>query len=137
MGGGGLYSTAGDYLTFLRALLAGGGAILQPGTVAQMGRNQIGPMAAGALTTSTPMLSLDYEPMAGAPKGWGLGFLINHEACPAGRGAGALAWAGLANCYYWLDPAAGRAGVLMSQVLPFGDPKVLQTFEAVEQLAYA
>ena len=137
MGGGGLYSTATDYLAFLQALLAGGGPILKPETVAEMSRNQIGPMAAGALKTSNPMLSLDYEPMAGAPKGWGLGFLINHDAGPAGRGAGALAWAGLANCYYWLDPAAGRAGVLMSQVLPFGDPKVLQTFEAVEKLAYA
>lgn len=137
MGGGGLYSTVGDYLTFLRALLAGGAGVLKPETVAEMGRNQIGPMAAGALKTSNPMLSLDFEPMAGAPKGWGLGFLINHEPGPAGRGAGALAWAGLANCYYWLDPAAGRAGVLMSQVLPFGDPKVLQTFEAVERLAYA
>lgn len=137
MGGGGLYSTAGDYLAFLRALLAGGGPVLKAETVAEMSRNQIGAMAAGALKTSNPMLSLDYEPMPGAPKGWGLGFLINHDAGPAGRGAGALAWAGLANCYYWLDPAAGRAGVLMSQVLPFGDPKVLQTFEQVERLAYA
>lgn len=137
MGGGGLYSTVGDYLTFLRALLAGGGPVLQPQTVAEMSRNQIGPMTAGALKTSNPMLSLDYEPMAGAPKGWGLGFLINHEPGPAGRGAGALAWAGLANCYYWIDPAAGRAGVLMAQVLPFGDPKVLATFDALERLAYA
>ncbi|MGA0602980.1 serine hydrolase domain-containing protein [Caulobacter sp. KR2-114] len=137
MGGGGLYSTAGDYLTFLRALLAGGGPILRPETVAQMGRNQIGPLGAGALKTSNPALSNDYEPMAGAPKGWGLGFLINHDPRPAGRGAASLAWAGLANCYYWLDPAAGRAGVLMSQVLPFADAGVLSTFDAVEALAYA
>jgi CubicO group peptidase (beta-lactamase class C family) len=141
MGGGGLYATAGDYLTFLRAMLRGGaldGArILKAETVAEMGRNQIGSMQASVLKTSNPGLSNDFEPMPGAPKGWGLGFLINHQGVDGGRGAGALAWAGLANCYYWLDPAAGRAGVLMSQVLPFGDPKVLQTFDAVERLAYA
>ncbi|MBS0410332.1 MAG: beta-lactamase family protein [Proteobacteria bacterium] len=141
MGGGGLYATAGDYLKFLRAILGGGaleGArILKAETVAEMARNQIGDLGVGALKTSNPMLSNDFEPMAGQPKGWGLGFLINHGPGPAGRGAGALAWAGLANCYYWIDPAAGRTGVVMSQVLPFADPKVLETFEAVERAAYA
>jgi len=141
MGGGGLYSTAGDYLRFLRAILGGGaldGArILKAETVAEMTTNQIGDLNPGALKTSNPGLSHDFEPMPGAPKGWGLGFLINHGPGPAGRGADSLAWAGLANCYYWIDPAAGRAGVTMAQVLPFADPKVLETFDAVERAAYA
>ncbi len=140
MGGGGLYSTAPDYLTFLRAILGGGalgGArILQEETVAAMMTNQIGDVAAGVLKTSNPSLSNDFEPMPGLAKGWGLGFLINHAPVAAGRGAGSLAWAGLANCYYWADPAAGRAGVLMSQVLPFADPRVLATFDAFERATY-
>ena len=45
-GGGGLHSTAGDYMRFLRMLMNGGeldGArVLQPQTVADMGRNHIG-----------------------------------------------------------------------------------------------
>ena len=126
MGGGGLYSTAPDYLTFLREE-----------TVAAMMTNQIGDVAAGVLKTSNPALSNDFEPMPGIAKGWGLGFLINHAPVAAGRSAGSLAWAGLANCYYWADPAAGRAGVLMSQVLPFADPGVLATFDAFERGAYA
>lgn len=141
MGGGGLYGTAGDYLTFLRAILGGGALegvrILKEETVAAMTANQVGDIEAGALKTSNPSLSNDFEPMPGIGKGWGLGFLINHQPGPAGRGAGALAWAGLANCYYWADPAAGRAGVLMAQVLPFGDPGVLATFDAFERAAYA
>lgn len=141
MGGGGLYSTAPDYLTFLRTILGGGalnGArILKEETVAAMMTNQIGDVAAGALKTANPALSNDFEPMPGIAKGWGLGFLINHAPVAAGRGAGSLAWAGLANCYYWADPAAGRAGVLMSQVLPFADPGVLATFDAFERAAYA
>ncbi len=141
MGGGGLYGTAGDYLTFLRAILGGGTLhgkrILREETVTAMTTNQIGDIRAGAMKTSNPTLSNDFEPMPGIDKGWGLGFLINHQAGPAGRGAGALAWAGLANCYYWADPAANRAGVLMAQVLPFGDPAVLATFDAFERAAYA
>ena len=140
MGGGGLYGTAPDYLTFLRTILGGGTLngvrILKEETVAAMMTNQVGDVAAGVLKTSNPALSNDFDPMPGVAKGWGLGFMINHAAAPAGRGAGSLAWAGLANCYYWADPAAGRAGVLMSQVLPFADPGVLATFDAFERAAY-
>ena len=50
-GGGGIYSTAPDYLTLLQALLNGGSlrgaSILRPETVALMGRNQIGNIEAG------------------------------------------------------------------------------------------
>ncbi len=30
---------------------------------------------------------------------------------PEGRSAGSLAWAGLANTYFWIDPARNVAGV--------------------------
>ncbi len=38
------------------------------------------------------------------PKTWGLSFMINDEHAPTGRTAGSLAWAGLANTYFWIDP---------------------------------
>src|SRR4051794_24661715 len=54
-GGGGIYSSAADYLTLLRMLLRGGeldGArILRPETVALMGENQIGNIEAGVMRT--------------------------------------------------------------------------------------
>jgi CubicO group peptidase (beta-lactamase class C family) len=69
-------------------------------------------------------------------KRWGLGFLINPLPGPSGRSAGSLAWAGLANCYYWADPTAGVAGVFLAQQLPFGDPAALSAFAAFERAVY-
>ncbi len=136
-GGGGLYSTAPDYLRFLAMLLRGGDAILRPETVAQMGRNQIGALDVTRMQTVMPPMSNDAEFFPGMAKGWGYGFVINSEAGPAGRAANSLAWAGLANCYYWIDPASRVAGVLMTQVLPFADARVLTLFDGFERAIYA
>ncbi len=54
-----------------------------------------------------------------------------HRTGPAGRSAGSLAWAGLNNTYYWLDPVKKVAGVLMTQVLPFADQTVLDALDRV------
>jgi CubicO group peptidase (beta-lactamase class C family) len=137
MGGGGLYSTPSDYLKFLAAIAGGGAPLLRPKTFATMMSNQVGALDAGALKTAQPTLSRDFEPLPGVTKRWGLAGLINQEPVPGGRSPGSLAWAGLANCYFWADPAAGAAGVVMAQLFPFGDPGVLATFEAVERAVYA
>jgi methyl acetate hydrolase len=70
-----------------------------------------------------------------APK-WGLSFLINPEALPTGRSPGSLAWAGLANSYYWIDPKRHVAGVYATQILPFFDQKAVQAFGAFETAVY-
>lgn len=141
MGGGGLYSTGRDYLTFLQMLLHegrfNGARILMPETVAEMARNQIGDLAAGVLKTANPDSSNDLEFYPGTVKKWGLGYMINTEAAPSGRSAGSVAWAGLANTYYWLDPTARLAGVILTQILPFADPTVLRIFEQFEGAIYA
>ena len=67
---------------------------------------------------------------------WGLTFLINPEPMPTGRSAGSLAWAGLANSYYWIDPVKKVAGVYATQLLPFFDDKAVETFEAFEREVY-
>ncbi|WP_024514058.1 serine hydrolase domain-containing protein [Bradyrhizobium sp. Tv2a-2] len=139
-GGGGLYSTAPDYLRFLRALLSGGeldGArILKSETVALMGGNHMGALNVEPLPTFNPALSNPVDLMPGVVKKWGLTFLINTEATPAGRSAGSLAWAGLNNTYYWLDPSAKVAAVFMTQVLPFADTTVLEALDAFESAVY-
>jgi methyl acetate hydrolase len=139
-GGGGLYSTAPDYLRFLRALMNGGeldGArILKPETIALMGQNHMGPLDVEPLPTFNAQLSNPVDLMPGIVKKWGLTFLINMAATPTGRSAGSLAWAGLNNTYYWLDPSAKVAGVFMTQVLPFADATVLQALDAFESAVY-
>ncbi len=139
-GGGGLCSTASDYTRFLRMLLRGGtldGArVLATDTVAEVGRNQIGELDVLPMRSAVPASSYDCDLFPGMATKWGLGFLINPQAGPDGRSAGSLAWAGLVNCYFWVDPAAGVAGVLMTQSLPFADPTVLDLLGAFERAVY-
>ena len=67
---------------------------------------------------------------------WGLSFLINPEPLPTGRSAGSLAWAGLANSYYWIDPVKQVAGVYATQLLPFYDAQAVSLFGAFESVVY-
>ncbi len=140
-GGGGLHATAGDYLTFLRMLLAGGtlngATILRRETVAEIAQNHIGPLVVEPLRSVIAASSNDVELFAGSPKKWGLSFLINTEPVPGGRAAGSLAWAGLYNTYFWLDPTAGVAALILTQILPFGDAAVLHLLDRFETHLYA
>jgi CubicO group peptidase (beta-lactamase class C family) len=137
-GGGGLNSTAPDYLKFLRAVMAANGAgVFGPATRAALREPAARVGAPGDLTTAAPPLSHDFRPMPGTPKTWTLGFLRNEAHVPGGRRSGSLAWGGLANCYYWADPESGVAGALFAQFLPFADPKALDVFAEVERAAYA
>jgi CubicO group peptidase (beta-lactamase class C family) len=139
-GGGGLYSTAEDYLCFMRMILnrgaGNGNRILQPETVDLMSRNAMGELRVAPLPSARPALSCDAEFFTGTPKTWGLTFMINEEAAHTGRPAGSLAWAGLGNTYFWIDPKNDLAGVHMAQVLPFVDPKALALFYAFEKGVY-
>jgi methyl acetate hydrolase len=139
-GGGGLSSTAGDYLRFLRMILNGGAlggvTIVSNDSVGMMTQSQIGKLRAGRMASTMPALANVYESFPGMRCGWGLGFLINPEDGPNGRAAGSLAWAGLANCYYWIDPKNDVIGIFLSQLLPFADPRTLDAFTALERMAY-
>lgn len=136
MGGGGLYSTARDYLAFARMILNGGRhgreRILKAETIAEMARDQIAPLSAGPLHSVAPAASNDAEFFPGQPCGWGLSFLVNRQPSPQGRSAGGLAWAGLANTYYWIDHGRGTAGVFLTQILPFFDPQAVRLFRGFE-----
>jgi methyl acetate hydrolase len=139
-GGGGLFSTAPDYLAFLRMLLNGGaldGArILRSETVALMARNHSGDLAAGILATTTPARSNDVDLFPGSQLRWGLASMINIEAGPHGRSAGTLTWGGIFNSYFWLDPARRIAGVIMMQILPFADARALALYGRFERGIY-
>jgi len=139
-GGGGIYSTAPDYLTLIRALMRGGaldGArILKPETVALMGQNQIGDVDVGVLKTTVPALSNDVDLCPGCNCKWGFGHMINMRAMAGGRSAGSLTWGGLLNTYYWIDPTRRVAAVFMTQVLPFADRRALHLYRQFERRIY-
>lgn len=139
-GGGGLYSTPRDYGRFLRMLLGEGRLdgvqVLSPETVRGLAEVHTGPHRT-VLKSSMANLSNDFDPYPEMTTGHGLATMVTPQPTAEGRSAGSLAWAGLANTYYWADPKAGKAGVLMTQLLPFADPEVLDLFRAMERDAYA
>ncbi|HEY1794640.1 MAG TPA: serine hydrolase domain-containing protein [Stellaceae bacterium] len=136
-GGGGLYSTAADYITFLQMLLHGGtengATILGPAMVKTLGENQIGRLHAGIMKTTTPARTLDVNFFPDIPVGWGLATLINEMRGPNGRSMGSLSWAGLFNTYYWLDPVRRIAAVILMQILPFVDKPAVAVYGAYEK----
>lgn len=140
-GGHGLLSTLDDYLAFLQMVLHGGtwnGAqVLKPETVAEMSRNQIGDIPLRKLPSAVPFMSRDLTLQLQIPGGWGLSWTVGAQAGPDGRSTGSLAWAGIFNSYYWIDPAAKLAGLWMTQLLPFEDPNALAMLGTLERSAYA
>ena len=139
MGGGGLYSTAGDYLKFLRMVLnygqLGGERILTPEGTASLGMNHMGDCRVYNLKAAIALTN-DAEFFPGIQKSWSLAFQINHEAAPTGRPAGGMMWAGLANSYFWVDQTNGLAGVYITQIFPFADIKSLPLFYDFEKAVY-
>lgn len=119
-----------------------GTQILQQSTVDEMFKNQVPgfpnfgrqgiPAAKPDLTNPLP----DLYPVAdNAPQGWGLTFMLaNSDA--TGRSKGTGHWAGLANIWWWCDREKGVAGIVASQILPFGDEKVLGLWAGVEAEVY-
>ena len=141
MGGGGLYGTAADYIKFTQMILnkgrGNGNQVLKPETVALMGQNHIGEINMTKLTSVIGWATNDVDLYPDMVKKWGLSFLINTAKTAEGRSPGSLAWAGLANTYFWIDPARDIAGVILMQLLPFADKQCLETFAGFERGVYA
>ena len=140
MGGGGLFSTPRNYIAFLQMLLHegtfNGARVLKPETIALMQQNHIGDLDVQTLKTTQPETSQDANLFPGMVQKWGLSWDINTQQGPAGRSAGSVAWAGLFNTYFWLDPSKRATGIIMTQLLPFADPEVLKLFAKFESGMY-
>jgi CubicO group peptidase (beta-lactamase class C family) len=140
-GGGGLFSTVGDYTRFMQMILGKGRGIdkqqiLQEKTVGAMEINQIGDLTAGKMKSYRPATSSDVDIQPGFAEKWGLGFLINTTPYAGGRSAGSLAWAGLYNTFYWIDPKRSLCAVLMMQFLPFVDREAVGLLNDFEHAVY-
>ena len=93
-GGGGLYSTVGDYLRFLQMILnqgeLHGARILSRESVALMSQNQISAVSVRALKTAQPERSSDFAFVDDGQDKWGLGFMITARHVAGKRAAGSL-----------------------------------------------
>jgi methyl acetate hydrolase len=135
-----LYSTAPDYLRFLRMVLnkgtLDGKRILSEAGLNAMLANQIGSVPITRLVTTAPPITADFELFPGRKKSHSMAFMRVDEDIPGMRHAGAQGWAGVLNSHYWFDPKANVAGLIMTQSLPFGEPRFMGTYEKFEQATY-
>ena len=139
-GDGGLYSTAHDYGLFMRMFLnggaLGGARILSEESVAQMGQNQIGDIFVEQQEAANPALTRPFPLGAGNDK-FGLGFQLSGPGSDGPqRRPGSMAWAGLFNTEFWIDPTEQVAATLLMQVLPFYDEGALRALAEFEAAVY-
>ena len=111
--------------------------VLKAETIEQMSRNQIGDLNLVPLGSLLPKLATNPIHMPGLLDKFGLGFAINTKAVEGGRAAGSLAWAGIFNTYFWIDPTRKICAVIMTQTLPFSDGEAVSTVEKFERAVYA
>lgn len=135
-----LYSTAPDYLRFLRMMLNGGaldGArILGPRAAASLFAPLTGDLSVGRMKSVAPHVSADVAPIGDAPLSHSIAFTVSRADAPGRRRAGSGSWAGILNTHYWVDPAADLCGVVMMQHLPFVDAGAMALYDAFERAAY-
>jgi methyl acetate hydrolase len=101
-----------------------------------MGRNQMGTLKVDFLRTTDPSSSADAEFFPGMVKKWSTAFMLNTEQAPTGRSPNSMAWAGLANTFFWIDPTRKVTGVILMQMLPFVEPQAIGTFSRFETETY-
>lgn len=136
-----LYSTAPDYLRFLRMWLGygqlDGVRILKHNTVVDALRNQIGDLRLEARRSAFPPATADLDILHDIEKTHGLAFARVEQDVPGRRAVGSQFWGGVLNTHFWLDPKNDRAGLFMTQALPFLDASIMEAFANFEISAYA
>jgi len=118
-GGGGLCSTAADYLTFCRALLDGG----ELGGVRLIGPKTLALMTTNHLPGNRDLPAISRSMFAEATYsgiGFGLGFSVTMDPAKTllAGSPGEYAWGGAATTSFWIDPAEELITIFMTQVLP-------------------
>lgn len=122
-GGGGMVSTAPDYLRFTQMLEAGGRAggknadgprLLSRKSIALMTANHLPPGVAYAPATAAQFE--ESAPMPQYGQGFGLGFCVRTETGrnPVPGSPGEFYWSGVHGTYFWIDPSEELIGILMT-----------------------
>lgn len=135
-GGGGLYGSPRDYLTFAR-MIAGGGTlgdttILSADTMREAWSSQTSLI--GPIPSHDKAISYDIDLLPATPTTWSLLGMRNEEPTPHGRPVGTVTWGGGANTYFWADTDSPDAtsAVFFTQTVPFADPALIKLWSAVE-----
>lgn len=136
-----LYSTAPDYMRFLRMYLnkgqLDGRRLLSEKAVQSLLSNQIGDLNIGMLKTVVPAITADAEFFPGRKKTHSMAFMRIEEDVPGMRSAGSQFWAGVLNTHCWFDPNRNVAAVLMTQSLPCSEPRFMGVYDRFERAVYA
>jgi len=135
-----LYSTAPDYIRFLRMFLnkgqLDGKRILSEKTVSWMLADQMRGLKFRRMLSSSP-ITADFDPFPGVSLTHSFGFMRNESDIPGMRSAGSQSWAGVLNSHYWFDPANNVAALIMTQSLPFVEPRFMRCYAEFERGVYA
>jgi len=139
-GDGGLLSTATDYARFVQLVLGrgerAGVRLISEASWTEMTSNQLGDLTVVEQPGADPALSAAF-PLGAGRDGFSLGFQVAQGHGADGRADGSLSWAGLQNTHFWIDPQNGIGVVLLFQVLPFYDPRVIDVLREFERTLYA
>jgi len=126
-GGGGLVSTASDYMQFSQMLLNGG----ELNGVRLLSREIVELMTANHL--SDELIPIDFDPLTPYQRGHGFGFgfaVITNVAQSGMLGSeGTFWWGGFANTFFWVDPREELIGLIMPQLTPAGDKTIQREFQ--------
>jgi CubicO group peptidase (beta-lactamase class C family) len=119
-GGGGLVSTAADYLRFAEMLRRGGELdgkrLLGPRTVAYMTRNHL--PDGRDLASLAPPGAFSETRYDGIGFGLGVHVVIDPVRAQVPVSAGEYGWGGLASTAFWVDPAEDLVVVFLTQLVP-------------------
>ena len=136
-----LYSTAPDYVQFLRMFLnrgtLNGNRLLSEKGVDWMLADRMNGLTFEEMVTVVPALTADFDAFAGTRRTHSFGCFRNEVDIPGRRSAGSQSWGGVLNTHFWFDPKKGIASIIMTQSLPFVEPRFMQLYADYESAVYA
>ena len=137
-GGGGLYTTARDYVRVLESLLRDDGVLLGEEMMREMFKAQlVGNEELQGTLKGTGIAGV-MDRMNGKGIGWnhGLAGLVAVEGVPGVAGKGTMWWDGLPSCFWWVDRERGTCGFYGSQIFPAGDRPTADLFGEFQKAVY-
>ncbi|HSZ10376.1 MAG TPA: serine hydrolase domain-containing protein [Steroidobacteraceae bacterium] len=125
-GGGGLYSTAGDYLRFAQMVLNGGELngvrLVAPSSIELMRTNHVSDEVKNARKFGIGF----YQMQPGLGFGYDFAILEDPSRLGSTAGKGSFLWDGVAGTWFWIDPANDVVfvGIVQRWLLAPGTPDV-------------